>query len=98
MVARPKRYTEAERRLFHAIIRGAQSLGGRRVRDDRIGGHGVIERFLTEGDALVADGGEIRDPIYRVNVSAAGIHVYNRDGMTTATDRFDLYPRRDLLP
>jgi len=35
---------------------------------------------------------------YRVNVSAAGIHVYNRDGMTTATDPFDLYPRLDLLP
>jgi len=25
-----------------------------------------------------------------VNVSAAGIHVYNRDGMTTATDPYDL--------
>jgi hypothetical protein len=36
---------------------------------------------------------EIRDPSYRVNVSAAGIHVYNRDGMTTATDPFDLYPK-----
>jgi dihydropteroate synthase-like protein len=40
---------------------------------------------------------EIRDPSYRVNVSATGIHVYNRDGMTTATDPFDLYPRLDLL-
>ena len=40
---------------------------------------------------------EIRDPSYRVNVSAAGIHVYNRDGMTTATDPFDLYPRLGLL-
>jgi hypothetical protein len=28
-----------------------------------------------------------------VNVSAAGIHVYNRDGMTTATDPYDLYPK-----
>ena len=40
---------------------------------------------------------EIRDPSYRVNVSAAGFHVYNRDGMTTATDPFDLYPRLVLL-
>ena len=32
-----------------------------------------------------------------MNVSATGIHVYNRDGMTTATDPFDLYPRLDLL-
>jgi hypothetical protein len=28
-----------------------------------------------------------------VNVSAAGIHVYNRDGMATATDPFELYPK-----
>ena len=40
---------------------------------------------------------EIRSPSYRVNVSAAGFHVYNRDGMTTATDPYDLYPRLDLL-
>jgi hypothetical protein len=33
---------------------------------------------------------------YRVNVSAAGIRVYNRDGMT-ATDPYDPYPRLDLV-
>jgi hypothetical protein len=38
---------------------------------------------------------EIRDPSYRVNVSAAGMHVYNRDGMTNATDPYD--PTRDGL-
>ncbi|MGH8565549.1 MAG: hypothetical protein ACREXW_16250 [Gammaproteobacteria bacterium] len=32
-----------------------------------------------------------------MNVPAAGIHVYNRDVMTTATDPFDLYPRLGLL-
>ena len=32
-----------------------------------------------------------------VNVSAAGIHVYNRDGITTATDLYDLYPGLGLL-
>jgi hypothetical protein len=40
---------------------------------------------------------EIRDPSYRVNVSATGMHVYNRDGMTNATDPYDPYPRLDLL-
>jgi hypothetical protein len=30
-------------------------------------------------------------------VSAAGIHVYNRDGMTTAPIPYDLCPRLDLL-
>jgi hypothetical protein len=28
-----------------------------------------------------------------VNVPAVGIHVYNRDGMTTATDPYGLYPK-----
>jgi hypothetical protein len=28
-----------------------------------------------------------------VNVPAAGIHVYNRHGMTTATDPYGLYPK-----
>ncbi|MGH8509646.1 MAG: DUF6513 domain-containing protein, partial [Gammaproteobacteria bacterium] len=35
---------------------------------------------------------EIRDPSYRVQVSEVGIHVYNRDGMVTARDPFDLFP------
>ena len=33
------------------------------------------------------------DRSYRVNVSETGIHVYNRGGMTTATDPYDLYPK-----
>lgn len=35
---------------------------------------------------------EIRDPNYRIQVSAEGIHVYNRDGLTTHEDPFELYP------
>lgn len=34
----------------------------------------------------------IRDPNFRVQVSADGIHVYNRDGHQTAGDPFALYP------
>lgn len=35
---------------------------------------------------------QVRDPSYRVQVSEAGIHVYNRDGMHVATEPFALYP------
>lgn len=35
----------------------------------------------------------VRDPSFRIQVSEAGIHVYNRDGMRTGTDPFALYPR-----
>ena len=34
----------------------------------------------------------IRDPNFRIQVSGAGIHVYNRDGLRTATDAFELFP------
>ena len=40
---------------------------------------------------------EIRDPSYRVQVSAEGIHVYNRDGMVGGTDPFALFPALPLL-
>lgn len=40
---------------------------------------------------------EIRDPSYRVQVSAAGIHVFNRDGMVQGVDPFALFPQLPLL-
>ena len=40
---------------------------------------------------------QIRDPSYRIQVSETGIHVYNRDGMLTGTDPFDLFPKLTLL-
>jgi dihydropteroate synthase-like protein len=35
---------------------------------------------------------EVRDPSFRIQTSREGIHIYNRDGLYTATDPFDLYP------
>jgi dihydropteroate synthase-like protein len=42
-----------------------------------------------EIDAIAA---AVRDPNFRVQVSAEGIHVYNRDGHHVAVDPFALYP------
>ncbi|WP_411727033.1 DUF6513 domain-containing protein [Methyloglobulus sp.] len=36
---------------------------------------------------------QITDPSYRIQTSAEGIHIFNRDGFHTATDPFDLYPK-----
>ena len=36
---------------------------------------------------------EIKDPSYRIQTSPDGIHIYNRDGLHTATDPFDLFPK-----
>ncbi len=35
----------------------------------------------------------IRDPNFRIQVSDEGIHIYNRDGIRTAVDPFDLFPQ-----
>ncbi|MBI2992647.1 MAG: dihydropteroate synthase [Gammaproteobacteria bacterium] len=40
---------------------------------------------------------EIRDPSYRVQVTESGIHVFNRDGMLTGTDAFELFRGLSLL-
>lgn len=38
----------------------------------------------------------VRDPSFRIQVSADGIHVYNRDGLHTARDPFELAGRLDF--
>lgn len=40
--------------------------------------------------------GAVRDPNFRVQVSAQGIHVYNRDGHQRGNDPFALYPALNL--
>lgn len=35
----------------------------------------------------------IKDPSYRILVSADGLHIFNRDGIHTAVDPFNLYPK-----
>ncbi|MEQ1545513.1 DUF6513 domain-containing protein [Methyloglobulus sp.] len=36
---------------------------------------------------------QITDPSYRIQTSVEGVHIFNRDGLHTATDPFDLYPQ-----
>ncbi len=43
-------------------------------------------------DEIKALAEEIRDPSYRIQVSEEGIHVFNRDGLNSATDPFELFP------
>ena len=35
---------------------------------------------------------QIKDPSYRIQISAEGLHIFNRDGFHSATDPFELYP------
>ncbi len=38
----------------------------------------------------------VRDPSYRIQVSAAGVHIYNREGLHTDTDPFALFAHLHL--
>ena len=40
---------------------------------------------------------EIRDPSYRIQISEEGIHIYNRDGIISGHNPFELFPGLDLL-
>ena len=37
--------------------------------------------------------GMIRDPSYRIQITEEGIHIFNRDGLHTASDPFELFPK-----
>ncbi|OAI04791.1 DUF6513 domain-containing protein [Methylomonas methanica] len=49
--------------------------------------------FLNSREEIESLAAEIKDPSYRIQVSSDGIHVFNRDGLHTAQDPFDLYPK-----
>jgi len=36
---------------------------------------------------------QIKDPSYRIQTSKEGLHIFNRDGLYSATDPFDLFPK-----
>ncbi|QBQ99549.1 DUF6513 domain-containing protein [Paraburkholderia pallida] len=52
--------------------------------------------FPDSPDEIAETARAIRDPNFRVQVSSAGVHVYNRDGHHVAVDPFALWPRLKL--
>ena len=55
-----------------------------------------IKPFPDSAAEIRAIAAAIKDPSFRVQVSDEGLHVYNRDGMHTAADPFDLFPLLNL--
>ncbi len=35
---------------------------------------------------------DVRDPNFRIQVSEAGVHIYNRDGLRVSDDPYELFP------
>ncbi|KAF3984486.1 MAG: dihydropteroate synthase [Methylococcales symbiont of Hymedesmia sp. n. MRB-2018] len=49
--------------------------------------------FPYQLDEINEFAAQIRDPSFRIQTSPEGIHIYNRDGLYTATDPFALFPK-----
>jgi len=52
--------------------------------------------YTDTPEEIAATAAQVRDPNFRVQVSAAGVHVYNRDGLRLAQDAFALWPQLKL--
>lgn len=52
--------------------------------------------FPDAPEEIAAIAAQVRDPNFRVQVSASGLHVYNRDGLRLAQDAFELWPQLGL--
>jgi len=48
--------------------------------------------FPYQLDEIKEFAAQIRDPSFRIQTSPEGIHIYNREGLHTASDPFDLFP------
>lgn len=55
-----------------------------------------LDPFPWTTEEIAATASEIKDPSFRVQVSFDGLHIYNRDGLRTATDPFKLFPHLGL--
>ncbi len=49
--------------------------------------------FPYQFDEIEEFASQVRDPSFRIQISSEGVHIYNRDGIHTAIDPFDLYPK-----
>ncbi len=53
--------------------------------------------FPYSADEIAELAAEIRDPSFRIQVSEAGVHIYNRDGINTADDPYTLFAELTAL-
>jgi hypothetical protein len=52
--------------------------------------------FPDTPEEIAATAALVRDPNFRVQVSAQGLHVYNRDGLRSGLGAFELWPQLGL--
>ncbi|SAL03979.1 DUF6513 domain-containing protein [Caballeronia ptereochthonis] len=86
---RAVREADVARRVMH-VAREMQTLP-KGISSDLSALH-AKRPFPYDAEEIGALAAAVRDPNFRVQVSAEGIHVYNRDGHHVAVDPFALYP------
>jgi dihydropteroate synthase len=52
--------------------------------------------FPDTPEEIAQTAAQVRDPNFRIQVSGAGVHVYNRDGLRLGQGAFDLWPQLQL--
>lgn len=52
--------------------------------------------FPYQLDEIKEFAAQVKDPSFRIQISSEGVHIYNRDGLHSAIDPFDLYPKLQI--
>ncbi len=90
---RAVREADVARRLMFAAREGNVLPKG--LTDDLLTVH--AKRPFTDSPQEIADVAQaVRDPNFRIQVAADGVHIYNRDGHHVAQDVFQLWPKLGL--
>ena len=84
---------ELARRIMHAARQDGTP--PRLIHDGLMALH-ERKPFPYSFDEIEELAGTIKDPSYRIQISEQGIHLFNRDGLYSATDPFKLYPLLDI--
>jgi dihydropteroate synthase-like protein len=90
---RAVREADWARRIMHAAAR--QQTLPKGLSDALMTVH-ARRPFPDTDDEIAATAALVRDPNFRVQVSAAGLHVYNRDGLRRGSGAFELWPQLGL--
>lgn len=87
------REIDAARRIMFAASE-AQSLP--RGFSDALLGLRHRKPFPYTQEDITALAEAVKDPSFRIQITREGVHIYNRNGLHTATDPFALWPHLDL--
>jgi dihydropteroate synthase len=87
---RAVREADWARRMMYAA-RESQSLP-RDLTDALLTVH-ARKPFPYSSDEIAQVASEVRDPNFRIQVGDRGVHVFNREGLSVATDPYELYSR-----